>query len=78
VSRIKMRQAATIRVDGLDQDFKGYVTFIAPKAEFTPRNVQTPEERVTQTFGVKVRIEKPEPWLRPGVSADVVFQHAAP
>lgn len=77
VSRIRDGQSATVAVDGVEQSFQGRVTYIAPRAEFTPRNVQTPEERVTQTFAVKVRIEKPEAWLRPGVSADVVFPSGA-
>jgi HlyD family secretion protein len=73
INRIAMGQEASVRFDGVDQEFKGRVTFVAPKAEFTPRNVQTTEERVTQTFAVKVRVEKPEQFLRPGVSADVIF-----
>jgi len=74
VNRVKMRQPATISLDGIQKTFKGVVTFVAPRAEFTPRNVQTPEERVTQTFAVKVRIEQPDDALRPGVSADVVLE----
>jgi HlyD family secretion protein len=46
---------------------------VAPRAEFTPRNVQTPEERVTQTFAVKVTIDNPPETLRPGVAADVLL-----
>ena len=75
VNRVKIGQAATISLDGVAQTFQGRVTFVAPRAEFTPRNVQTPEERITQTFAVKVRIEKPGDYLRPGVAADVVFEN---
>ncbi|HKY64377.1 MAG TPA: efflux RND transporter periplasmic adaptor subunit [bacterium] len=71
VSRIEMNQEATLHFDGLAEEFKGRVTFIAPRAEFTPRNVQTPEERVTQTFAVKIALENPPQYLRPGVSAEV-------
>ncbi|HEX5035234.1 MAG TPA: HlyD family efflux transporter periplasmic adaptor subunit [bacterium] len=71
VSRIEMNQEATLHFDGLAEEFKGRVSFIAPRAEFTPRNVQTPEERVTQTFAVKIAIESPPKYLRPGVSAEV-------
>lgn len=73
VSQIRMRQPATIRVDGLDRAFKGHVSFIAPKAAFTPRNVQTREERVTQTFAVKVALDEFDPVLRPGVAAEVTI-----
>lgn len=71
INRVRLGQKATLRFDGLKKTCKGRVSFIAPKAEFTPRNVQTPEERVTQTFAVKVTIEDPEPFLRPGVASDV-------
>lgn len=71
INRVKMGQSATIRFDGLSEDFTGKVGFIAPEAEFTPRNVQTPEERVTQTFAVKVYLEHAPEFLRPGVPADV-------
>lgn len=71
VNRIDMKQGATLRFDGLNEEFKGQVSFIGPRAEFTPRNVQTPEERVTQTFAVKISLEQAPKYLRPGVSADV-------
>ncbi len=71
VNLVKMNQPATLHFDGLKETFKGHVSFIALLAEFTPRNVQTPEERVTQTFAVKVTLDNPESFLRPGVSADV-------
>lgn len=71
VNRIDMGQEAEVRFDGLEKIFKGQVTFIAPQAEFTPRNVQTPEERVTQTFAVKVTLKEAPAYLRPGVAAEV-------
>ena len=73
VNRVKMDQEATIQFDGLKQKFHGKVFYVAPTAEFTPRNVQTPDERATQTFAVKVRLLDRAPNLRPGVSADVTL-----
>ncbi|MDL1872234.1 HlyD family efflux transporter periplasmic adaptor subunit [Deltaproteobacteria bacterium PRO3] len=73
VNRLSLGQEARLRFDGLKREFKGKVTFISPAAEFTPRNVQTPEERVTQTFAVKVTLDEVEPYLRPGVAADVAL-----
>lgn len=73
INRVRIDQPAKIKLDGLDRSFDGRVSFIASKAEFTPRNVQTPEERVTQTFAVKVVIDNPPEFLRPGVACDVVF-----
>lgn len=71
ISRVRQGQEVRVRVDGLTASFPARVTFIAPQAEFTPRNVQTPEERATQTFAVKVTLASPPPHLRPGVAADV-------
>jgi multidrug resistance efflux pump len=73
INRVKMDQPATVHFDGLKKSFSAHVSFIAPKAEFTPRNVQTPEERTTQTFAIKVSLDAPDEFLRPGVSADVVL-----
>jgi len=73
INRVHLDQNADLRFDGLRKTFKGVVTFVAPRAEFTPRNVQTPEERVNQAFAVKVTIENPEPFLRPGVACDVTI-----
>ena len=74
INRVEVNQPAAVRFDGIQKTFKGHVSFIAPKAEFTPRNVQTPEERVTQTFAVKIRLDHPETYLRSGVAADVVIK----
>ncbi|MBI4211014.1 MAG: HlyD family efflux transporter periplasmic adaptor subunit [Deltaproteobacteria bacterium] len=73
VSRVHLQQEVTLRFDGTTHDVKGRITYISPKAEFTPRNVQTSEERVNQTFAVKIAVDDPERTLKPGVSADVVL-----
>lgn len=71
INRIKMDQPAELTFDGIQQKFKGHVSFVATQAEFTPRNVQTQEERITQTFAVKISLDQPPDFLRPGVAADV-------
>lgn len=73
INQVHLRQSASVRFDGVDRAFTGHVSFIAPSAEFTPRNVQTAEERITQTFAVKVTLDEPAPFLRPGVAADVAI-----
>ncbi len=73
INNIKMNQAAQFKFDGIKKIFNGHVSFIASKAEFTPRNVQTSEERVTQTFAVKVMLDDAPEFLRPGVAADVTI-----
>jgi multidrug resistance efflux pump len=71
VNRLNMNDPAQINLDGVRESFNGHISFIASKAEFTPRNIQTTEERVTQTFAVKVTIDNPPANLRPGVACDV-------
>jgi multidrug resistance efflux pump len=51
--------------------YQGVVTFISRQAEFTPSNVQTPEERSKQVFRIKVALEEGLTKLRPGMTADV-------
>jgi len=70
---LSLNETATIAVDGGDKTYKGHVSFIADKAEFTPRNVQTPEERVTQTFAIKIAVDDADENLHAGVAADVRF-----
>lgn len=74
LAKISVGQAVELRFDGLDKTVPGRVTLVAPKAEFTPRNAQTPEERATMTFAVKVSVEEKDPALKPGLSADVIFK----
>lgn len=63
-----------VRVDGFgERAFTGTVSFVGHEAEFTPNNVQTPDERQRQVFRVKVDIDDPEGVLRPGMSADVIL-----
>jgi HlyD family secretion protein len=72
LGRIKLGETVKVRVDSdPGKDFSGTVEQIAREAEFTPRNVQTVDERVKQVFGIKVRLDNPA--LRAGMSADVSF-----
>ena len=59
-----------VTVDSVRERFAGTVTYISRQAEFTPSNVQTPEERSKQVFRIKVQLPSDER-LRPGMSADV-------
>lgn len=51
--------------------FSGHVSYISRQAEFTPGNIQTPEERSKQVFRMKVTLDEGLDVLRPGMSADV-------
>jgi multidrug resistance efflux pump len=69
---LQIDQEVMITVDSFpDRRFAGRITFIARQAEFTPGNVQTPEERSKQVFRVKVDVTEGRDVLRPGMAADV-------
>jgi HlyD family secretion protein len=71
---IKLNDTVRVRVDSFPgRDFTGVVEQVNRKAEFTPRNVQTVEDRIKQVFGVKIRLENKEDALRAGMSADIFF-----
>jgi RND family efflux transporter MFP subunit len=71
---IKVGERVRVRVDSFpDTDFDGVVEQVNRQAEFTPRNVQTVEDRIRQVFGVKIRLPNSDDRLRAGMSADVYF-----
>ena len=71
---LKTDHAVEIRIDSFPgRVFNGKVVFVARQAEFTPANVQTPEERSKQVFRIKVQLTDGLDVLRPGMAADVVL-----
>jgi HlyD family secretion protein len=69
---VKLGQRAEVTVDSYpDKVYEGTVTYISSEAEFTPKNVQTREERVKLVFGAEVNVENPGGELKPGMPADV-------
>ncbi len=79
VGKISIGQRASITADAYpDRTYDGEVAFIASDAEFTPRNVQTTEERVKLVYRLKVRISGDSALeLKPGLAADVRLQPPA-
>ena len=74
LGKIKLNETVRVRVDSHPgRDFSGVVEQVNRKAEFTPRNIQTVEDRIKQVFGVKVRLDNKEDQLRAGMSADIYF-----
>jgi multidrug resistance efflux pump len=74
IGRVRLGQAAEVTVDSFPgRVFQGTVTFIAQRAEFTPRNVQTRDERATTVFAVRVELPNADYALKPGMPADVVL-----
>jgi multidrug efflux pump subunit AcrA (membrane-fusion protein) len=72
--QISVGDKAEVSVDSFpDEIFNAEVARIADKAEYTPRNTQTQEERVTTVFAIKLVVDDPDGKLKPGMPADVVF-----
>ena len=71
LGRVKLGQSATVTTDSYpDKEYEGRIAFIASEAEFTPKNVQTTEERVKLVYRVKIDIPNAEMELKPGMPAD--------
>jgi len=71
INRVKLGQKAEVAIDASpDKVFEGQITEIAQQAEFTPKNVQTREQRTKLVFGVKISVENPNQELKPGMPAD--------
>jgi HlyD family secretion protein len=76
LAKIKYGQEALVTIDGMEKNkFTGKITYISGEAEFTPKNVQTKDERVKEVFEVEVTVPNPEYVLKPGIPADVVIDH---
>lgn len=74
IGRVRLGMPVKVTVDGFpDRTFDGTVSFIAQQAEFTPRNVQTQQERITTVFAVRVDLPNSEHVLKPGMPADAVL-----
>lgn len=75
IGEVRVGQTVEVTVDSFPgRVFTGTVATIGTKAEFTPRNVQTREERVNLVFAVKVVIPNPDRALKPGMPADAVLR----
>ncbi len=75
IGEIKLGDPARVYVDSYpDKYFNGKITKVYNQAEFTPKNVETKEERVKLVFGVEVSVENPEGLLKPGMPVDVVIK----
>jgi multidrug resistance efflux pump len=69
---VQTGQKVTVTVDSFPgEKFAAHLSFVAREAEFTPGNVQTPEERSKQVFRIKATLDEGLDRLRPGMAADV-------
>ena len=75
LGRVKVGQRAWVTTDTYPgKKYEGRVSFISSEAEFTPKNVQTPKERVKLVYRIKIDITNPKMELKPGMPADAVIE----
>ncbi len=72
--KVQLNQKAVVTVDAFpNKEYEGKVVFISANAEFTPKNIQTKDERTKLVFSVKVKVPNPDGTLKAGVPADVML-----
>ena len=75
LGKVRVRQEVEVVIDSYpDKHFKGVVQQVASESEFTPRNVQSADERRHQVFAVKVRVDNPDGVFKSGMAADVLIR----
>jgi len=76
LGRVYLGQGVQVQVDSFPgRIFTGTVAYISQQAEFTPKNIQTENERVNMVFAVRVRLPNPEHLLKPGMPADALIRN---
>lgn len=79
IGEIRYGQAATVTTDTYPgKKYAGRVSFIASKAEFTPKSVETHAERVTLVYRIRIDIDNPTHELVPGMPADAQLEALPP
>jgi len=71
LGKIKLNQPATLKTDTFpNKQYQGRISFISAQAEFTPKQIQTPEERVKLVYRIKIAVTNTNQELKPGMPAD--------
>ena len=73
--QVKLGQAVTVHTDaaeGEQHTYKGEITYIASKAEFTPKTIQTKDERANLVYAIKVKV-KNDGYIKIGMYGEVLF-----
>ncbi|MCX6645693.1 MAG: efflux RND transporter periplasmic adaptor subunit [bacterium] len=74
LARVSLGQEVKVTTDTYpDRVYSGTISYISDQAEFTPKAVQTPEERVNLMYMIKIELENPNHDLKPGMPADCVI-----
>ena len=71
LGRVKLNQSAEVKTDTYpNKIYKGRISFISQEAEFTPKQIQTTEERVKLVYRIKIQVDNTNLELKPGMPAD--------
>lgn len=72
LGQLALGQTFQVGVDAFpDRTFSGVVAYVSDKAEYTPRNVRSPDQRATLVYAVRLKISNPDHALKPGMPVDV-------
>ncbi|MDD4802599.1 MAG: efflux RND transporter periplasmic adaptor subunit [Syntrophomonas sp.] len=71
---VKLGQTVHFTISGDNTQYSGLVTHIASQGEFTPKTIQTKQERTNVVFAVKISVDNQSGVLKPGMPADVIFE----
>ena len=75
LGRVKLGMPATVTTDSYPgKQYKGRITFISSEAEFTPKQIQTQEERVKLVYRIKIEVENPNRELKSNMPVDAVIR----
>jgi HlyD family secretion protein len=71
LAKVKLDQAAKLRTDSYpNKNYMGRISFISPEAEFTPKQIQTKEERVKLVYRIKIDVDNREHELKNNMPVD--------
>jgi len=71
LGRVKLNQSVEVKTDTYpNKVYKGRISFISQEAEFTPKQIQTTEERVKLVYRIKIQVDNTNLELKPGMPAD--------
>ena len=74
LGKVRLHQKVTVTIDSFPgRRFSGEVVQVASESEFTPRNVQSVDERKHQMFGVRIRVEDTQGYFKSGMAAEVAI-----
>jgi len=74
LAQVKPGAPAKVTVDGRSDGFEGWVGYISPSAEFTPKNIETPELRTSLMYEVRIMLKDPQNLLKLGSPATVELE----